>query len=91
MERFAHHGSLLLQCIRAGVCFRVRAIKISACGYVPAGALKSAQNLYVSGVFVDLCVDFWYNMLRGNPPSRFDSQTVYGKQTVAYCPAGAER
>lgn len=65
--------------------------EISACGYVPAGALKSAQNLYVSGVFVDLCVDFWYNMLRGNPPSRFDSQTVYGKQTVAYCPAGAER
>ena len=60
MERFAHHGSLLLQCIRAGVCFRVRAIKISACGYVPAGALKSAQNLYVSGA---LCYNMYINYI----------------------------
>lgn len=65
--------------------------EISACGYVPAGALKLAQNLDISGVSVDLYVDFWYNMLRGDPPSQFDSQTVYGKQTVAYCSAGAER
>ena len=27
--------------------------EISACGYAPAGALKSTQNLDISGVFVD--------------------------------------